>query len=70
MSVFEGKTIIHSTPKLFNLDSVIEAGLKAVGFTWINILTLSNTIRYGNFYQRLTSFLEKKLRREPHCKRT
>jgi hypothetical protein len=59
MNTFEGKTIILGVPKLFNLDSMIEAELQAVGFTTINISTHTNTFRYKNIFQRIESFFAK-----------
>ena len=59
MKVFEGKTIMFGVPKLFNLDSMIEAELKAVGLNTFNISVHNNTFKYTNNRQRLESLLDK-----------
>lgn len=61
MRTFEGKTIIMGVPKLFNLDSLIEAELKAVGFKTINISVHNNTFRYKNIFQRFQNFIARKI---------
>lgn len=68
MSIFEGKTIIIGVPKLFNLDSLIDAELKAVGFNTINISVHNNTFRYKNIFQRLESLIARKIFGKRHYK--
>ncbi|MBX2965591.1 MAG: hypothetical protein KF845_05550 [Cyclobacteriaceae bacterium] len=68
MNLFEGKTIILGVPKLFNLDSLIEAELKAIGFKTVNISVHTNTFRYKNIFQRLKSLIAKNLLGKGHYK--
>jgi hypothetical protein len=69
MNTFEGKTIILGVPKLFNLDLMIEAELKAVGFRTVNISVHNNTFKYKSIFQRIESFIAKKLLRKPDYKK-
>jgi hypothetical protein len=68
MNSFEGKTIILGVPKLFNLDLMIEAELKAVGFRTVNISVHNNTFKYKSIFQHIESFIAKKLLRKPNYK--
>jgi len=61
MNTFDGKTIILGVPKIFNLDRLIETELSAVGFKIVNISVHTNTFTYKNIFQRIESFLAKKL---------
>lgn len=68
MNLFEGKTIILGIPKLFDLDSLIENELKAVGLKTINISVHTNTFRYKNIFQRIESFIAKNFLGKKHYK--
>lgn len=67
-NLFKGKTIILGIPKLFDLDSLIEKELKAVGFKTVNISVHTNTFRYKNVFQRLESFVAKNFLGKKHYK--
>jgi hypothetical protein len=68
MNPFSEKTIILGIPKLFDLDSLIEKELKAVGFKTVNISVHTNKFKYKNIFQRLESFIVKNFLGRKHYK--
>ena len=69
MDSFKEKTIIFGVPKLFNLDIMIEAELKAIGFKTINISVHNNTFKYKNVFQHLESFFAKNILQQGNYKK-